>query len=109
MTPLITDYYDSTFASEEVDPETNALQHTSLGLIDNNDTLYYGQLDAPKTEISFDQIMAALQPVPDDAIFPEWPLSCRGGTSQDTRNTTYTGLCKASHAGSVQYAQASEH
>ena len=64
MTPRITNWDDLAFASEEVDPESKVFQYTSFGFLDDNDTFYYGQLDAPKTEISHDQLIAALKPVP---------------------------------------------
>jgi serine/threonine protein kinase len=75
MIPRITNWDDLAFASEEVDPDSNEFQYTSFGLIDDNDTLHYGQLGAPKAEISLEHLMAALNTVPDDAIFPPWPLS----------------------------------
>lgn len=75
MISRITNWDDLEFISEEVVPDTNELQYTSFGLIDDNDTFHHGQLSAPKTEISLENIMAALSPVLDDAIFPPWPLS----------------------------------
>ncbi|KAJ5140270.1 hypothetical protein N7448_003678 [Penicillium atrosanguineum] len=72
MTPQITNWDDLAFALEEVDPESKVFHYTSFGLLDDNDTFYYGQLDAFKTEISFDQLMAALNSVPDDTIYPLW-------------------------------------
>jgi hypothetical protein len=63
---------DLAFTSEEIDPDSKKFQYTSFGLIDDNDTFYYGQLGLPKTEISLEQVRAALQPVSDNAIFPKW-------------------------------------
>ncbi|KAJ5609800.1 hypothetical protein N7528_010367 [Penicillium herquei] len=75
MTPRIINWADLAFSSEKEDPDTNKVQSTSFGLIDGNEIFYYGQISAPKTEISFDQLMAALHPVPDDSISPIWPVS----------------------------------
>ncbi|KAJ5573770.1 uncharacterized protein N7459_008197 [Penicillium hispanicum] len=74
MTPPIIGWADLTFVSEEVDSETNAFQYTSFGFIDHSDTIHYGELKAPKNEISLTQLVAALQPVADDAVYPQWPL-----------------------------------
>ncbi|KAJ5397363.1 hypothetical protein N7509_005476 [Penicillium cosmopolitanum] len=60
MISRITNWDDLEFISEEVVPDTNELQYTSFGLIDDNDTFHHGQLSAPKTEISLENIMAAL-------------------------------------------------
>lgn len=74
MRPQINDWNDLAFAFEDVNPESNAFQHTSFGMLDDNDILHYGQLNIPKAEISLDQLAAALEPVHDDAVFPAWPL-----------------------------------
>lgn len=75
MIPSITNWDDLAFTSEDVDPDSNAFQHTSFGLVDDNDTFFYGQLDAPKAEISLEHLTAALEPIPDNTIYPLWPLS----------------------------------
>ncbi|KAJ5735413.1 uncharacterized protein N7483_000538 [Penicillium malachiteum] len=75
MTPRITNWTDLTFASEEEDPDTNKVQYTSFGLIDDNEVFYYGQRSVAKAEILFDNLMDALHPVADDSIFPAWPVS----------------------------------
>jgi serine/threonine protein kinase len=73
MTPRIASWDELAFFQEEVDSDSNAFRYTSFGLLDDNETLYYGQLPVRMTEISLDQLMAALNPVPDDTIFPAWP------------------------------------
>lgn len=73
MTPQITGWDELAFAQEEVDSDSNAFRYTYFGLLNENETLYYGQLPVRKTEISLDQLMHALNPVPDDTIFPAWP------------------------------------
>lgn len=73
MTPRITNWEELAFVQEEVDSDSNAFRYTSFGLLDENEILYYGQLPIRKTEMSLDQLMHALKPVPDDTIFPAWP------------------------------------
>ncbi|KAJ5135487.1 uncharacterized protein N7515_004765 [Penicillium bovifimosum] len=72
MIPQITSWDDLDFTSEEIDQDSNEFH--SFGLIDDNDTYHYGQLGTPKTEISLENITAALKPIPDEAIYPPWPL-----------------------------------
>lgn len=73
MTPQVTSWGDLTFISEEVDPESKEFQYTAFGLLDNEEKLYYGQLNVSKKDISLDDLSAALSRVPDEAIFPPWP------------------------------------
>ena len=37
--------------------------------------LCHGQLNIPKHKISFQQITSALNPIPDEDVYPEWPSS----------------------------------
>ncbi|QKX64738.1 uncharacterized protein TRUGW13939_11914 [Talaromyces rugulosus] len=73
MTPRITSWDELAFFQEEVDSDSNALRYTSFGILDENETLFYGQLPVRKAEISLDQLMHALNAVPDDTIFSAWP------------------------------------
>ncbi|KAJ5776291.1 uncharacterized protein N7511_001302 [Penicillium nucicola] len=75
MIPGITNWDDLGFSFEEVDHVSNKFQYTSFGLVDDNDTFYYGQLGARKTEISLEGIMAALNSIPDNTILSPWSLS----------------------------------
>jgi serine/threonine protein kinase len=45
--------------------------YTTFAFIDEDDRVYFGQLDLPKRQISFEQYASALQPIPDEDIFPE--------------------------------------
>jgi len=73
MAPRVTNWDDLAFALERTDPHSNTFQYTSFGLIDDTDTFYYGQINAPKSEISLHQLTAALTPVPDNTILTLWP------------------------------------
>jgi hypothetical protein len=41
----------------------------------DDDAVYFGQLNIPNLEISFQQLTSAPSPIPDEGIFPEWTLS----------------------------------
>ena len=75
MTPHINDWDDFTYVSEEFDSETYEFQYTMLSVIDPDDVIYYCELPIRKAEISFQQVTAALKPIPDREIFPKFPLS----------------------------------
>ncbi|KAJ5722411.1 hypothetical protein N7488_000446 [Penicillium malachiteum] len=75
MTPRITNWADLAFSFEKVDPDTNKVQSTSFGLIDDHEIFYHGQISSSKIEISFYELMHALHPIADDSIFPTWPVS----------------------------------
>ncbi|CAG8366941.1 unnamed protein product [Penicillium salamii] len=75
MAPQITDWDDLAFVVEHKSPDSDLVQSTSFGFIDDTDTFYHGQIDSPKAQISLEQPMVALNPVPHDAIFPNWPLA----------------------------------
>ena len=78
MTAQITSWGDLTFFSEEAlsESKTPGLNHTSFGIFDDNtQTLYYGEIPSPRTEISIDQLNAALHRVPDASIYLPWPIS----------------------------------
>ncbi|KAI0974131.1 kinase-like domain-containing protein [Xylaria arbuscula] len=82
MAPQVTKWSDFVHVSEEFDSETRELKYKMFAVIDSYDTIYYGELPMRKADISFDQVTAALKPIPDREIFPEWPLS---GTEQSTQ------------------------
>lgn len=46
-----------------------------FAVINSDDAIYYGELPTRKAEISFQQVMATLKPIPDSEIFPKLPLS----------------------------------
>lgn len=75
MAPRITSWGDLTFVSEERDRKSGQFLHTSFTTIDNSDSLYHGQLEIPRAQVTFDQVTRSLKRVPDDEIFPTWPAS----------------------------------
>jgi len=74
QSPQITSWKELALLHEELDPETGEFQHTIFAIVDD-DTVYLGQLNIPKLELSFQQLTAALNPIPDQDIFPSFPLS----------------------------------
>ena len=68
----VTDRAELNFLSEEFDPESGEFQYTEFAVI-HDDVAYFGQLNIPKLEISFQQLSSALNPIPDEEIFPAWP------------------------------------
>ena len=75
MTPQITSWADFAHVSEEFDSETHEFQYTMFAVFNKDDVIYYGELPTRKAEISFQQVMATLKPIPDSEIFPEVSLS----------------------------------
>lgn len=58
--------------------ESFALNHgdflnTTFAVIDEDDVVYFGQLDIPKVKITFAQYTAALAPIPDEDLYPQVP------------------------------------
>lgn len=85
MALQIAGWTDLEYISEEFDSDTGKFQYTMFAAIDSNDVVYYGELAVRKTEISFQQIMAALKPIPDSEIFPKWPMPGEPGAIHLTR------------------------
>ncbi|KAH6700696.1 kinase-like domain-containing protein [Leptodontidium sp. MPI-SDFR-AT-0119] len=74
MVPQVTNWEELALLSEEFDTETSEFRYTMFAVVDD-DAVYFGQLNIPKLEISFQQLTSALSPIPDEDIFPEWPHS----------------------------------
>jgi serine/threonine protein kinase len=72
MAPQITSWDNLSEVWEQRDDETGEVQ-TSFALFDSNESFYYGMLEAPKSEITFDQVTKALNSVPDKEVFTRWP------------------------------------
>ncbi|KAI0487154.1 kinase-like domain-containing protein [Xylaria cf. heliscus] len=73
MAPHITSWEELLWVSEEVDKETGNFQYTMFAVVED-DIIYYGQLNKPKADISFQDATKALSRIPDEEIFPRWPL-----------------------------------
>ncbi|KAK4224847.1 hypothetical protein QBC38DRAFT_532082 [Podospora fimiseda] len=72
-TPRITSWSNLAFVSEEVDSETDKFTYTMCAAVDSVDTVYCCELPLRKADISFDKLTTALQPLPDNEIYPIWP------------------------------------
>lgn len=75
MAPEITSWDDLTQVWEKCNDETGETQQTSFALFDSNESLYYGMVESPKSEITFEQVTSTLKSVPDEEIFTRWPAS----------------------------------
>lgn len=75
MAAPITSWSDLTFYSEEALSGSETLVHTSFGIFDNTQAFYFGEINSPMTDISIDQLNAALHRVPDASLYPPWPPS----------------------------------
>ena len=73
MAPQITSWDDLNKVWEQGNDETGEAQQTSFALFDSNEGFYYGMLETPKAEITFDQVTKALSSVPDEEVFTRWP------------------------------------
>ncbi|KZN85258.1 hypothetical protein EN45_094320 [Penicillium chrysogenum] len=74
MAPQITSWDDLNKVWEQGNDETGEAQQTSFALFDSNESFYYGMLETPKAEITFDQVTKALSSVPDEEVFTRWPV-----------------------------------
>ncbi|KAF5554420.1 serine threonine kinase [Fusarium phyllophilum] len=72
MAPQLTSWEDLLWVSEEVDEDTGDLQYTMFAMLED-DMIYYGQLNKPKADISFQHATDSLVRIPDEEIFPRWP------------------------------------
>lgn len=66
-------------------PKVAPFQHTTFGLVDEDDVAYFGKLYTPKSNIDFPQLTSALVPIPDEDIYPEWmPRNTKLTQAQET-------------------------
>ncbi|POR35871.1 Serine/threonine protein kinase [Tolypocladium paradoxum] len=72
MAPQVTSWEELLWVSEEVDEDTGDFRYTMFATVED-DMIYYGQLNKPKADISFQDATDCLAPIPDEEIFPRWP------------------------------------
>lgn len=73
MAPQVKSWQDLSLLSECISPGFNDIVYTTFALVDEDDHVFFGQLPFKRKEITFDQITAALEPVPDNHIYPQLP------------------------------------
>lgn len=71
MAPIVRHWNDFHTLCEAFHKDTKDFLYTTFAVIDENDVVYFGQLDAPKLHMDFEQCTAALVRVPDEDLFPE--------------------------------------
>ncbi|KAH6957514.1 kinase-like domain-containing protein [Ilyonectria sp. MPI-CAGE-AT-0026] len=72
MAPQITSWEQLLGAYELVDEATGVFKYTKFVAVED-DMIFYGQLNKPKADISFQEVTDALARIPDEEIFPQWP------------------------------------
>ncbi|KAG9252716.1 kinase-like domain-containing protein [Emericellopsis atlantica] len=72
MAPQVTSWEGLLWVSEETDEDTGDFKYTMFATMED-DMIYYGQINRPKTDISFQQVTDALARIPDEEILPQWP------------------------------------
>lgn len=73
MAPDVGRWSDLHTLCEAFDKEHKNLLYTTFAVIDEDDVVYFGRLDMPKLQMTFEQCTAALVRVPDEDLFPELP------------------------------------
>ncbi|KAF4975630.1 hypothetical protein FZEAL_7621 [Fusarium zealandicum] len=71
MTPVIRSWDDLHTVQESFDKHHRDSLHTTFTAIDDDDVVYYGRLEVRTQETSFEQLTAALTPIPDDHVYPK--------------------------------------
>jgi serine/threonine protein kinase len=74
MAPIITQWSDLDSVYEASDANTGKFLYTTFSVIDDNDAFYFGQLIVRKLKITLEEFTAALELIPDEDLFPEFPL-----------------------------------
>ena len=70
MAPKITRFADMAFIAERFDPKTDEFLYTTFAVIEEDDSVYFGQVSKPKLQITLDEFTTALVRVPDAEIYP---------------------------------------
>lgn len=71
--PKILSIGDLDVVIETRDPKTGELEYITFYVITDDDRMFFGQLQRAKDEVTSLELTEALEPVPDDVIFPAVP------------------------------------
>ncbi|KAM5349287.1 hypothetical protein ACJ41O_005794 [Fusarium nematophilum] len=71
MAPVVRSWSDLHAVYEAFDKNHIDFLYTTFVAIDEDDVVYFGQLDTPKLKTTYEQYASALAPIPDDHLFPE--------------------------------------
>lgn len=75
MAPHIASWDDLAFVHEKYDKQAGKFQDMALSFFDSDDNAYFGRLNQPKKDTTLEQVQAALLPIPDSDLFPEWEIN----------------------------------
>ncbi|KAJ5081184.1 hypothetical protein N7456_013422 [Penicillium angulare] len=74
MAPVITTLLDLNFTAESLDPQTHGFLYTSFSKIQReDDSVYFGKIEKPRENISFEEFTEELTRIPDEEIYPKFP------------------------------------
>lgn len=71
MPPVIKRWSDIHGLWEAFDKNGTEFLYTTFAVIDEDDVTYFGRVDLPKRETTFEQYTSALTPIPDEDLYPE--------------------------------------
>jgi serine/threonine protein kinase len=71
MAPVVRRWSDLLNLSEAFDKDHKDFLYTTFAVIDEDDSAYFGRLDIPKLQMTFEQCTSALVRIPDEDLFPE--------------------------------------
>lgn len=71
--PEVTCVQDLDAVIEDMDPTTRSVRYTTFYVFGDEDALFFGKVSKPKAEITVKDYTDALEPVPDDIVFPIVP------------------------------------
>jgi hypothetical protein len=71
MTPVVTRWSDFHTLCEAFDKNHRDFLYTTFAVIDEDDAVWFGRLDIPKLQMTFEQCTSALVRIPDEDLFPE--------------------------------------
>lgn len=69
----VTSWQGLNHVSEEFGPDTGECRYTSLAVVTDDATVYVGQLNTHKLEISLSQLTSSLRPLPDEDVLSIHP------------------------------------
>jgi hypothetical protein len=73
MAPRITQFSDLSYLAEAFQNNCKDFLFTEFNVIDEDDAVFYGQLQKEKLKISLEEFESALQRVPNEDLYPEVP------------------------------------
>jgi hypothetical protein len=83
MVPRITQFSDLDYVADAFASNRKDFLFTEFNVIDEDDAVFYGQLKKEKLKIRLEEFESALQRVPDEDLFPEFPPDAKYTVAPD--------------------------